>query len=107
MGTRTKIAGSVALVAVPVLVAALWLLSGHERLTKSGRPVDVVVNDELFGGTTTETRFVPGPFLGYYIGLDAVAATTAAAVACGTVWWWVGRRRRRSVRPADGGPDDT
>ena len=103
MTTRSKSVISI-LVAVPLLSAALWLASGREVFTKSGRALEVHVADDLFGGTNTETRFEPGPVLGYYIGLDLVGAATGLAAVAAIVWWRLAIRRRR--RLPSGGQQD-
>jgi hypothetical protein len=102
MWTRSKFIGVVVLIGLPLVVALLWILSGRETLTKSGKIVAVTVTDELFGGMNVEQRLVRGPFLGYYIGLDVVGAAVAAAVAGGLVWLWITRRRRRRGQQAGG-----
>ena len=103
MMTRAKTVGVAILVGLPVLTGVLWLSSGHEVLTKSGKNVAVTVQDELFGGTEAELRFVRGPLLGYYVGLDAVGVVTAVAVASGAIWWWAARRRRPPEPLPEGG----
>jgi hypothetical protein len=82
------------LVVIPVLTAVLWLASGHEVFSKSGKAAQVTVSDPLFGDTTTQTQFVRGPILGYFVGLDAVAVVTAICLAIAIVCRWVARRRR-------------
>ena len=99
MRARSKLAGVAILIGVPLLVAILWIVSGHGMFTQARRIVGIPVRDELFGGTSTELRFVPGPVFGYYVGLDAVALTAAGAVAVGLIWWWLSRRTAR-VRAA-------
>jgi hypothetical protein len=103
MWTRLQLGAALVLVGLPVFAAVLWLSSGREIVTKSGRPVTVQVKDELFGGSNEETHLVPGPIFGYYIGLDLVGAVTAAALGGGAVLWWVSRRRHRHGRPVEGG----
>ena len=101
---RAKYAGLLVLLGAPLLVGALWLASGREKLTSDHKYVQVTVPDELFGGTSVEQRSVPGPIFGYYIGLlDRVAPVTAAALVTGAAWWWVARRqRRRSAHISEG-----
>ena len=104
MSTYAKSAGLVALVGAPLLVGALWLASGREKLTSDHKYVQVAVRDELFGGTNMEQHSVPGPIFGYYVGLlDRVAPVTVAALAIGAAWWWVARRKRRRSAPLSGG----
>lgn len=68
------------------IVVVLWLASGREPLSKSGRSVTVEVRDDLFDDVTSRVQFERGPILGYFVGLDAVLATTgAAAIATGIV----------------------
>ena len=102
MLTRSKLGGVVVLIGLPLIAAALWISSGRETLTKSGKMIAVTVTDELFGGANVEQRLVRGPLLGYYVGLDVVGAAAAAAVAGGLVWWLVARLRRRPVQQAGG-----
>lgn len=85
----------------PMLALVLWLCSGRENLTKPGRPVDVSVIDETFGGVNTHTELQPGPILGYYVGLDAIAIATLAAAAGSTGIWllsWRAARRRTTEK---------
>lgn len=91
MTGANKLIRSAALIALPVVAGGLWLGSGRETLTKTVRYVEVQVVDELFGDSITEAREVPGPVLGYYVGLDAVAAAVGVALVAALVWW---RRRR-------------
>jgi hypothetical protein len=66
------------------VVAALWLVSGRERLSKSDRSVTVEVRDP-FGDPMSRVQFERGPIFGYFVGLDAVLLTAgAAAIATGT-----------------------
>jgi hypothetical protein len=102
MLTRSKLSGVIVLLGLPLVAAVLWMSSGREILTKSGKIVAVTVTDELFGGTNVEQRLVRGPLLGYYIGLDVVGAAAAMAVAGGLVWLWITRRRRRRGQQAGG-----
>jgi hypothetical protein len=83
------------LIALPVLTAALWLASGRETLTKSARTVPVQVKKPLFGDTFTREETVPGPILGYYVGLDLVIVLAAACVVIGGVAWWAFHRHVR------------
>ncbi|HOO17631.1 MAG: hypothetical protein KBH81_04325 [Phycisphaerae bacterium] len=95
MYARRKIAGLMILVGVPLLAAVLWLASGRETFTKSGRAVEVAVRDPLFGDMVTETRLERGPIFGYYIGLDLLLLALLLAVVVGAVWWLLARHRRR------------
>lgn len=100
MYARRRLAGLVIVIGIPVLLAVLWLASGRETFTKSGKPTEVLVQDPLFGDTLTETRFARGPILGYYIGLDLVLLSVLAALIVAAAWWWLARRRRRLSNPA-------
>lgn len=100
MYARRRLAGLIILIGVPVLLAVLWLASGRETFTKSGKATEVVVRDPLFGDTLTETRFMPGPILGYYIGLDLLLLSVLFAAIVAAVWWWLARRRRRLTNSA-------
>ncbi len=102
MRIRGKLGGIVALAGLPVLVGVLWMASGREVFSKSGKAAQVELRDPLFGDSTVQTRFVPGPVLGYYIGLDLVVVVTLAAMSVGAIWWWIARRRRRAARLAEG-----
>ena len=97
-----KLGGCVALVGLPVLVCALWLASGREVVSKSGKAMQVEVANPLFGDTTVETQFKPGPVLGYYVGFDLVVVSTLGAATLGLIWWLLARRRRRTVQPHGG-----
>ena len=88
-----RIVFKLALIVVPVCVAAMWLASERETFTKPVKNRDVKVEDDLFGDYV-ESRAVPGPILGYYVGLDAVAGVTALSATAGAVFWWRNRRRR-------------
>jgi hypothetical protein len=103
MVTRSKLVGVSVLAGLPLLAAILWLVSGREVLTKSGKVVAVSVQDDLFGGVNLEGRFVSGPLFGYYVGLDLVGVVTGAAIIAGLLWWWAARRKRRSAPQAEGG----
>lgn len=98
MRARSKLAGVAILIGVPLLVAILWIVSGHGMFTQARRIVGIPVRDELFGGTSTELRFVPGPVFGYYVGVDFLLLTIVAAAAGGTAWWLISRRRGRRAR---------
>ncbi len=80
---------------LPAVVTICWLASGHEVFTKSGKYLNVPVRNELFGDTDIQVQFVPGPLLGYYIGLDLVIVTLLVALFAGLVAWLILRRRRR------------
>ena len=87
----------VLLLVVPVGLAIAWLTSGRENLTKTVVYVQQEVEDDLFG-TDLRSVGVPGPFLGYYIGLDAVglsAAVSAITLATSGVVAAIKRRRAR------------
>jgi hypothetical protein len=65
-------------VGLPILpmafVIGLWLASGRPVFTQHKRVVPVTVKDPFFGDTIVEQHFVPGPILGYFVGLDLVLA---------------------------------
>ena len=82
-----------AVVALPLLFVALWASSGRERLTKSAKPVVVDVVD-VFGDHTPETRLVPGPVFGHYIGLDLVGVVVLACAGVAAIGYIVERRGR-------------
>ncbi len=88
-----RIIFKLALIVVPVCVAATWLASERETLTKTTKIREVKVEDDLFGDYV-DSREVPGPILGYYVGLDAVAGVTALSATAGALFWWRNRRRR-------------
>ena len=81
------------LVAIPLIVMALWFASGREVLTKRTRVVSVSIHDTLFDETTTVEEFVPGPIAGYYVGLDLVVASVLLCAAIALIWWISVRRR--------------
>jgi hypothetical protein len=88
------------LIGLPLAAMGLWLAGGREVLTKSGKAVDVQVPDELFGTTFVQKQFVPGPILGYYIGLDLVFMTVVLCLAAWTISRWVVRSRKGlAIRP--------
>jgi hypothetical protein len=101
MAPPPKLIGVVVLLGLPVLVAVLWLSSGRETLTKSHKIVAVTLSDEIFGGTDVQQRFIRGPLLGYYVGLDLVGTVTAAAIVTGLIWRWAARRKRRTAPKAE------
>ena len=78
-----------ALIGLPLVVMVLWLASGREIFTKSGKAVDVQVRDELFGTTFVQRQFVPGPILGHYIGLDLVVLAVILCLAAWAISKWV------------------
>ena len=83
-------------------VAGLWLGSGREVLTKQRRPVEVVVEDSVFGDASTEIQWKSGPILGYYVGLDLVfSAAAVSLVGAGLIGW----RSRQGARRARGRQD--
>ncbi len=86
----------VSLVAM-LAAAGLWESSGRERLTKNGKSVNVTVKDDVFGDSVERTEFKPGPILGWYIGLDAVAITTGAACLATIVTLIATRNRGQQV----------
>lgn len=88
-----KPALAIALIAVPIGTAGLWLASGREILTKSAKAVSVSARDELFGETFVQQKMVRGPVLGYYVGLDLVIVVTAVCLVLSIVAWWVARRK--------------
>lgn len=92
------------LAAAPLLALAIWSVSGRENLTKATKNVQVTVEDDLFGGVITETRQVPGPVFGYYLGLyDAVVPVALGALLLGVVPPLV-RRWRRQDQPKEAQP---
>ena len=88
-----RVVFKLALILVPVCLAVMWLASERETFTKTTKNRDVKVEDDLFGDYV-ESRAVPGPILGYYVGLDVVGGVTALCAAAGAVSWWRERRRR-------------
>jgi hypothetical protein len=104
---KTQFAAWCALLGVPLLAAMLWMASGRETLTKSGKAVEFTVRDELFGDTLVERRLVPGPVLGYYVGLDVVAATALAALVSGFIWRRVTSRSQQREPPREVGTNDS
>ena len=102
MSLQAKHVGWAALVGMPLLTAILWLTSGREVFTKSGKPAQLAVVDPLFGDTSTQTQFVRGPIFGFYVGLDGIMMVTLACVAAGAIWWWLTRRRRRATQLVGG-----
>jgi hypothetical protein len=101
MGLRGKLVCRLALLGLPLLTALLWIASGREVFSKSGKAAQVAVRDALFGDTTVQTQFVPGPIFGWYIGLDLVAVVALVCLAAGSAWWWLARRRR-ALEPSGG-----
>jgi len=79
-----------------LLVGFLWLTSGREILTKHIRLVQTEVKDNLFGDTITQTQSVPGPVLGYYIGLDLVGLVAIASFLIAAGLYLFGHRLLRS-----------
>lgn len=79
-----------------LLVGFLWLVSGRETLTKHIRNVQAEVKDSLFGDTITQTLAVPGPVLGYYIGLDLVGLVAIASLLIAAGFYLFGHRLLRS-----------
>ncbi len=104
---KTQFAVWCALLGVPLLAALLWLASGRETLTKSGKAVEFTVRDELFGDTLVERRLVPGPVLGYYVGLDVVAVTALATLVSGFIWRRVTSHSQQREPPREVGTNDT
>ncbi len=98
-----RIVFKLALIVVPVCVAAMWLASERETLTKTIKIREVKVEDDLFGDYV-ESRAVPGPILGYYVGLDAVGGVTALCATVGAASWLRARRRRAADKR---GSDET
>lgn len=88
---------------VPALALALWAWSGRENLTKHTRNVEVQVRDELVQDMVTEMRAVPGPVMGYYIGLDAVGGAAGLSSVLGLVGFVVWLRERSTVVQAGSG----
>ena len=86
-------------VGIPVAVWGLWFCSGLEVLTKARKAVEIEVEDELFGDTVTETRMIPGPVGGYYIGLDLAVGITVGALLIGAGRWRRTRRRLQAQKP--------
>jgi hypothetical protein len=94
---------AVILFAIPAFLLVLWAVSGREFHTKTHKAVAVAVRDEVFGDTTIEEKFIRGPLLGYYIGIDAVIVFAFLALAAtGVYWWWSLRRERRTPRLIEG-----
>ena len=100
MKSRRNIVRAV-LIAAPLIALALWAASGRENLTKREKLVQVEVVDPNFGDTFMETQPVPGRILGYYVGLDVVAATVAVCGAIGGIAWRLGRRAGGKEREND------
>ena len=91
------------LVSVPALVGFLWLASGRERLTKHFRTVSVAETNDLFGDTAIVQKFIPGPILGYYVGLDLVVIVVLVSLAIASTVSLVkllARRRAAREEPA-------
>jgi hypothetical protein len=88
-----KPALAIVLIALPVMIVSLWLASGREVLTKPGKAVSVSVRDEVFGETFIQQKMVPGPILGYYVGLDMVILVAAGCLVLSVVAWWAFRRQ--------------
>jgi hypothetical protein len=103
MSRRWKIAVAAVVTGLPALLWIAWLASGREVFSKSGKPMEVAVRDELFGDTIVQTRFVRGPLLGYYVGLDLAVAATVAALVAGWTFWRITRRRGRRAAQVDRG----
>lgn len=78
----------------PVITLGAWLGSGRETFSKTERVVEVSVQDDLFGDTTTRKEFRRGPLAGWYVGLDAVAGVTALSVGTAIAVRLLGRGRR-------------
>ena len=78
-------------------MAALWLASGRGVWTQHERYVTATVTDALFGDTTQVQESVPGPILGYYIGLDLVVAAALVAIAIASTVALVKLLARRSA----------
>lgn len=78
-GIRRRVLGWVwiGMILLAGVVCGMWLGSGREILTKSSRAVEIEVYDDVFGDSLPRTELVRGPIWGYYIGLDAVAATAS------------------------------
>jgi hypothetical protein len=92
------------LILLPIVSLALWLSSGLETLTKQSRAVEIEMEDTLFGDTATETRLVPGPFFGYYIGLDVVALTAALSLlTLGSIGFYHWMTRQTRLNPGKEG----
>lgn len=70
----------ISLFVLPMITGGLWLVSGRETFTKPRRAVEVEMEADLFGDRSWEMQLIPGPILGYYIGLDAVAVSVALVV---------------------------
>ncbi len=88
---------------VPALALVLWAWSGRENLTKHTRNVEVQVRDELVQDVVTELRSVPGPVMGYYIGLDAVGGAAGLGLVLGLVGLvlWL-RERSTAIQTGSG-----
>jgi hypothetical protein len=98
MPARWKLVAGVCLVALPIVVAAAWLVSGRPVYTAAGKAVTVNGRDPLFGDTIPHQEFVPGPIAGHYVGLDLVAIAVLIALAGAGIWLLITWRARRRVR---------
>lgn len=99
MPGRMKILMRTVLICIPALAGILWIASGRENLTKTGKFVKST-GEDVFGDPSTTLILEPGPIYGYYVGLDIFAASTAFCLTAALVlWWW--QRRRRAHSPAD------
>ncbi len=94
--SRSLWTAAILVAALPATCCVLWLVSGHELFTKSGKAINVPVQD-IFGETQVQKQFAPGPIAGYYIGLDLVLVTLFIALFVGAALlfasWLSGRRR--------------
>lgn len=86
------------MVGAPVAMTGLWLGSGREVLTKQRRPVEIMVEDRVFGDSVTEIHWAPGPIFGYYIGVDLVVLAASCSLAIAGVMGWRARRAGRRAR---------
>lgn len=85
----------IVLCGLPVAAAlGLWLWSGGEIYTKTGKAV-IEQHRNLFGDIQEIVVMRPGPFGGYYLGLDLVAIISAAALLVIGGAWVIRRVRRR------------
>lgn len=81
--------GTACWLVLPAGALALWLWSGGPLFTGTHAVVEVRVQD-AFGDPAWESRLVPGPVAGYYVGLlDVVAASVAAWLALTFGTWLV------------------